>query len=69
MDELIFVYRLRYKGNLNQQGKKLHKNSFVTVNIFSQLKHLLESKCIKYKQQCFFRHVHARYTSTVYNFL
>ncbi|KAJ7375117.1 hypothetical protein OS493_001855, partial [Desmophyllum pertusum] len=33
---------LRYKGGLNQQGKKLHKNSFVTVNIFKQFKCLLE---------------------------
>lgn len=42
----LYVNRLRYKGGLNQQGKKLHKNSFVSVNIFSQLRYLLESECI-----------------------
>ena len=40
----IFSFRLRYKGSISQQGKKLHKSSFVTVDIFSQLKCLLESE-------------------------
>ena len=39
-----FSKRLRYKGGLSRQGKKLHKSSFVTVNIFEQLRCLLESK-------------------------
>ncbi|XP_020622265.1 uncharacterized protein LOC110059888 [Orbicella faveolata] len=37
---------LRYKGSIHEQGKKLHKNSFVTVDIFSQLKCLLEREGI-----------------------
>lgn len=35
---------LRYKGSESQQGKKEHKNSFVTVNIKNQLKDLLLRK-------------------------
>ena len=40
----VLFCSLRYKGSIHQQGKKLHKNSFVTVDIFSQLRSLLEHR-------------------------
>lgn len=40
----VLFCSLRYKGSIHQQGKKLHKNSFVTVDILSQLRSLLERK-------------------------
>ena len=37
---------LRYRGGVSQQEKRIHKNSFVTIDINNQLKDLLQRKSV-----------------------